>query len=436
MDDLTAADYVGITLGAITLGWGLVLLVSHRSTKINLSIALTVLCLGFAQLVGFPMVDQVDSDDPGWTVRLLGGLSTAGFLAGSSMYMKGLLETASASTARTPAIRTTIRIAYVLAGLAGVLMALFPAQILNDLLFAAAEPGFFDSRVTWTLGSAFVVVGVVYAAGWLAVAREPLDVGERTRAICAMVMSLILTAAVVLPMSAALVSAGLVVLIGIYGQFRYFVEQGERDAFLSRFLSAHVAESVRVDGLASVMRPGEREVTVVACDLRGFTPYAEGVPSQAVIDLLGEYYDAVGVAVAEVSGTVEGYAGDGVLIVVGAPLPREDHAAAGLILARRLHEVVTPVREHWATGPHPLGLGVGVATGRVTAGAVGSSSRMEYTTVGTPVNLASRLCSAAAAGETLVDQDTAEQVDEAGLESRGSMPIKGLSTDQAVFALQ
>jgi adenylate cyclase len=240
----------------------------------------------------------------------------------------------------------------------------------------------------------------------------------------------------VLPLTASLVVNVLVILVGLYGQFRYFVMQGERGAFLGRFLSTQVAELVRNDGLAAVMEPGEREVTVVACDLRGFTSYAEAVPSQAVIDLLNEYYEAVGVAVAEVAGTVKDYAGDGVLVIIGAPVARDDHATAGLALARRLHEVVTPVRKHWGTGPHPLGLGIGVASGLVAVGAVGSSSRLEYTAVGTAVNLGSRLCSAAGEGETLVDQSTVDLTGVDGLSSRGSMPIKGLSADHAVYTLE
>jgi adenylate cyclase len=228
---------------------------------------------------------------------------------------------------------------------------------------------------------------------------------------------------------------GITLVIGVYGQFRYFVAQGERGAFLSRFLSAQVAETVRIDGLASVMQPGEREVTVIACDLRGFTAYAEAVPSQAVIDLLGEYYDAVGLAVAEIGGTVKDYAGDGVLMLIGAPLPRPDHAAAGLRLAVLLHATIRPVLAHWSTGPHPLGVGIGVASGTVTAGAVGSSSRMEYTAVGTAVNVAARLCAAAADGETLVDQATVELAGVDGLTSRGNMSIKGLAAEHMVYAL-
>ena len=434
MDHLTAAGYVGEALGAFYVGIAVVLLISKHATRTDLSVGCTFLSFGLLLVIGLPFVDDVDPDSPAWGARL-SAIPLAGFLASSSSYMTGLLETSQATPARIRPIRTTIRATYLLAGLAGVACALFPAELFNELVFSITEPGFFSSGVTWTAGGLLLVVAAVYVGGWIAIARQRLDLGERARAICAVVISLAITCASLIPLPAALAVLAVGMLIGLYGQFHYLVLQGERSAFLSRFLSPQVDEAVRVDGLAAVMQPVERQLTVVACDLRGFTPYAEAVPSQAVVDLLGEYYDAVGVAVAEVAGTALDYAGDGVLIIIGAPLARDDHAAAGLTLARRLHEVVEPVRDHWGTGPHPLGLGVGVATGRVTVGAVGSSSRMEYTAIGTAVNLAARLCSAASAGETLIDQSTADVVGEAGLHSRGPMPIKGLSTDHAIFAL-
>jgi class 3 adenylate cyclase len=106
-----------------------------------------------------------------------------------------------------------------------------------------------------------------------------------------------------------------------------------------------------------------------------------------------------------------------------------------LVLASLMLEVGHRVTRHWATGPHPLGLGVGVATGRVTVGGVGSTGRSEYTAVGAPVNLAARLCSAAADGEILVDERTAQMAGPNGLEPRGTMQLKGLSHEVAVFAV-
>jgi len=433
MDHLTDVEYVGMAIGAFVVGLGLVVILAQQPTRTNISIGMVYVSYGLTTIWAMPLVDQVDADHPSLFAR--GFAIPAGvFLAVSASYMTGLLQTSQAAPERVRRVRANVIFCYILSGATAVLIFLFPAEILNDLLFSV-----WDLDNLGTAGFVFVpfflLVGGASVYAWLRISRLQLDVGEQVRAICAAMISLMIAVTCVLPLRASLVVNVLAILLGLYGQFRYFVMQGERGAFLGRFLSTQVAELVRNDGLAAVMEPGERDVTVVACDLRGFTSYAEAVPSQAVIDLLNEYYEAVGVAVAEVAGTVKDYAGDGVLVIIGAPVARDDHAAAGLALARRLHEVVTPVRKHWGTGPHPLGMGLGVASGRVAVGAVGSSSRLEYTAVGTAVNLASRLCSAAGEGETLVDQSTVDVTGVDGLSTRGSIPIKGLSADHHVYAL-
>ena len=109
---------------------------------------------------------------------------------------------------------------------------------------------------------------------------------------------------------------------------------------------------------------------------------------------------------------------------------REDHATVGLHLARRIGELVKPVLARRASGPQHLGLGTGVTTGCVTVGALGSRSRMEYTAVGTAVNLAARLCSAALDGEILASHSTVELAQCDCLELRGAIQLKGLSAEQ------
>jgi class 3 adenylate cyclase len=433
MDHLTDVEYVGMAIGAFVVGLGIVVILAQQPTRTNISIGLVYVSYGLTTIWAMPLLDQVDADDPSLSAR--GFAIPAGvFLAASASYMTGLLQTSQAAPHRVRPVRAVVTFCYLLSGATAVLIFLFPAEILNDLLFSVWDLENLETA-GFVFAPFFLVVGGASVYAWISISRLELDVGEQVRAICAAAISLLIAVTCVLPLRASLVVNVLAILLGLYGQFRYFVMQGERGAFLGRFLSTQVAELVRNDGLAAVMEPGERDVTVVACDLRGFTSYAEAVPSQAVIDLLNEYYEAVGVAVAEVAGTVKDYAGDGVLVIIGAPVARDDHAAAGLALARRLHEVVTPVRKHWGTGPHPLGMGLGVASGRVAVGAVGSSSRLEYTAVGTAVNLASRLCSAAGEGETLVDQSTVDVTGVDGLSTRGSMPIKGLSADHHVYAL-
>jgi class 3 adenylate cyclase len=132
-----------------------------------------------------------------------------------------------------------------------------------------------------------------------------------------------------------------------------------------------LAARVRGHQSNGTVLPGDLEVTVVACDLPGFSAYAGAVPPRAVNGLLAEYHAAVGCAVAEVDGTVEDVSADSIRVVVGASRAPMDHASAGLDLARRIHEVTAPVIERWSTGAHPIGIGVGVAQGLVTVGPSG-----------------------------------------------------------------
>jgi class 3 adenylate cyclase len=144
--------------------------------------------------------------------------------------------------------------------------------------------------------------------------------------------------------------------------------------------------------------------------LRGFTAFAAGTESGKVIQILREYYDAVGAAAVSVGGTIKDQAGDGVLILVGAPIRFEDHAQRALALARKIRESGVTLTARWSYGDLQLGLGVGVASGFVSVGVIGTASRLEYAAVGSAVNLASRLCSEAAHAEVLVDARTVELV--------------------------
>lgn len=291
------------------------------------------------------------------------------------------------------------------------------------------RPGFWLFAVFW------LVVAAVYVVGYVVLATQRIDHAEVDRAAAGTLGSGTTVAATALPPAISLTCVLLTLGLNLWGQLRYAVAGGRRAVFLSRFLSPQVDDLVRSEGLAAIAQPHQAELTVVACDLRDFTPYAEGVPSQAVVDLLSEYYDAVGEGVAPHGGTIINYAGDGVLILVGAPIHRDDHAEAALSIAEGVMTSVAPVLARWSTRPHPLGLGAGVASGLVTVGTIGSSNRMEYTAVGSTVNLAARLCSAAHAGEVLVAERTAELAGDADLTPRDPMMIKGFSRPQPVFAL-
>jgi len=244
-------------------------------------------------------------------------------------------------------------------------------------------------------------------SGLLMLRRRP-DRAEALRLIAFAVAAPFMASGMVLPPSIAPVWTAVGLLIFLVGGVQYHVIQGRRAQFMSRFLSPQVAEMVGRRGLKSATDEQTLELSVVCCDLRGFTAFTAATSSQKVIRILREYYDAVGAAATECGGTIKDQAGDGVLILVGAPIPYADHAQRALKLARQIRERGMEITARWSDADLHLGVGVGVASGFVTVGVIGAASRLEYTAVGPAVNLASRLCAEAEHGQVLIDPRTLE----------------------------
>ena len=350
----------------------------------------------------------------------------------SALYLKGLASTSNPSPRATAYFAFAVRATYVVAGAFVALGMTATATRLNDFSLALDGPDALRQPGFWLFASLWLAVTPLYAVGWIVLSRQQIDPGERGRAIAlACAVPLIVSATFLAP-RLALLSFTVVIVLALYGQFRFLVAQGEQAAFLSRFLSPQVTELVRLRGLASVTNPQELDLSVVCIDFRGFTSYTEAIPTQAVIDLINDYHEAIGEVVARHDGMIKDYAGDGILILIGAPIGRLDHAVTALALARDALEAARVVTARWATVPHPLGVGIGVASGRVTVGAIGDVARMDYTAVGTPVNLASRLCSVADDGRILLDERVAATAN-GSVRPRGEVTLKGLSTACLVF---
>ena len=300
-----------------------------------------------------------------------------------------------------------LRVAQALAVLYGVLALCFPHLRAEQFVSAAfsgsgVAPGFYLFAVPLVVS---LLLGV--AAGLITLRRRP-DVAERLRLVAFAVASPFMASGMVAPVELAPVLTAVGLLIFLVGATQFHVIQGQRAQFLSRFLAPQVAELVREQGLKSATREQTLELSVVCCDLRGFTAFSAATESKKVIGILREYYDAVGAAALDVGGTIKDQAGDGVLILVGAPIRFEDHAQRALELAKRIRESGVALTTRWSDGDLQLGVGVGTASGFVTVGVIGAASRLEYTAVGPAVNLASRLCSEAAHGDVLVDERTTE----------------------------
>ncbi|MCC6211034.1 MAG: adenylate/guanylate cyclase domain-containing protein [Burkholderiales bacterium] len=301
-------------------------------------------------------------------------------------------------------------------------------------VFMAAEPEFWLFALPLTLALALALF-----SGTLMLRRRP-DRAESMRLIAFAIAAPFMASGVVLPGNVAPVTTAVGLLIFLVGAVQYHVVQGRRAQFMSRFLSPQVAEMVGRRGLKSATDEQTVELSVVCCDLRGFTAFTAATSSQKVIRILREYYDAVGAAAGDCGGTIKDQAGDGVLILVGAPLSYADHAERALRLARQIRERGMEITARWSDQDLRLGVGVGVASGFVTVGVIGGASRLEYTAVGPAVNLASRLCSEAAHGEVLVDGRTLELLgaaaERAQLRPAESLNLKGFQQPVQSYSLQ
>jgi adenylate cyclase len=195
----------------------------------------------------------------------------------------------------------------------------------------------------------------------------------------------------------------------------------ERQA-LERFLSSVVVEKI----LASpeeIRLGGENQIaTILFADIRGFTRLSERLPPQQIVELLNEYFSEMTDLIFENGGTLDKYLGDGIMALFGAPWPKPDDAPRAVKTAAEMQRALTGLNRQWqARGQEPLQMGLGINTGQVTAGNIGSSKRMDYTVIGDAVNLASRLCANAAGGQILISESTFREM-------RGCLPVQRLES--------
>ncbi len=305
----------------------------------------------------------------------------------------------------------------------------------SEFIRAADHPILLLSPGFWLFMGPILLAMLCGLAGILLMLNRRPDRGEATRVIAMAIATPFLVAGFVLPLKASAISVVIGELIFLVGAVHYHVLQGQRGQFMSRFLSPQVARLVSERGLDQAMRENQREISVVACDLRGFTAYAAAHPSSQVLAVLNEYYEAVGGEVATVGATIKDFAGDGILMLVGAPLAVPYHARRSVELAARIRKVGSELVSRWSRPGYPLGIGLGVATGTVTVGVIGSSSRLEYTAVGSSVNLACRLCEQAAHGEILLDARTLELAGDTPVRPCEPLMLKGFAAQQIHYAL-
>ena len=209
----------------------------------------------------------------------------------------------------------------------------------------------------------------------------------------------------------------------------------DRLAQMKRFFSPPVAEAI-IAGGAEVLEPHRREITAVFLDLRGFTAFTDRAAPEEVMDLLGAYHEALGHIVDRYAGTLEHFAGDGVMIFFNDPLPVDQPATRAVRMAFELQQAFLPIAQAWQRRGHSVALGVGIAQGEATLGVIGFEQRWEYAAIGAVPNLAARLCGAARGGEILIDAVTYADVSEvAEAEPAGPLQLRGINQPMPAFRL-
>jgi len=207
----------------------------------------------------------------------------------------------------------------------------------------------------------------------------------------------------------------------------------ERISRLKRFLAPSLAELIVSSGDESILQSHRRDIAVLFCDMRGFTAFAETAEPEEVLELLHDYHATLVPLVQSFEGTLDRFAGDGLMVFFNDPLPCPDPAERAVRLAVGMREAMARLAGVWQRRGHAIGFGVGIAQGFATLGQIGFEDRFDYSAIGTVVNTASRLGDAAADGQILVTSRVAGAVRAlTELADIGPPKVKGLSRPIAV----
>jgi class 3 adenylate cyclase len=201
----------------------------------------------------------------------------------------------------------------------------------------------------------------------------------------------------------------------------------ERMGRLRRFLPPQVADLIVASGAEKQLESHRREITALFCDLRGFTGFSESSDPEDVMALLRDYHAAIGEIIIKYSGTLERFAGDGVMVIFNDPVPVENPARQAVLMALDMRTAIGGMIEKWRDLGHDLGFGIGIAHGFATLGTIGFEGRFDYAAIGTVSNIASRLCDEAKPGQILISPRVRQAVDKAiTVEPVGEFTLKGI----------
>lgn len=203
---------------------------------------------------------------------------------------------------------------------------------------------------------------------------------------------------------------------------------------LKGFFSPQLAESIISGGGEDLLKTHRCEVVVVFLDLRGFTAFTDRSEPEEVMSVLGEYHRIMGQLVVAHQGTLERFAGDGLMIFFNDPIKLEHPTVNAAKMSLEMQEKFAPLRTAWTKRGYALDLGIGIAQGYATLGAIGFEGRWDYACIGSVTNLAARLCGEAKGGQILTNQKTLSRIeDEVQVEPLGEATMKGIAQPVPVF---
>ena len=206
------------------------------------------------------------------------------------------------------------------------------------------------------------------------------------------------------------------------------VAQLDRLGRLKGFFSPQLAESIVSGGGEDLLKTHRREVVVVFLDLRGFTAFTDSCEPEEVMGVLGEYHRMMGQLIMAHEGTLEHFAGDGIMIFFNDPIPLEKPAENAISMALAMQQQFAPLRAAWKKRGFDLDLGIGITQGYATLGAVGFEGRWEYACIGSVANLASRLCNEAKGGQILINRKSYSRIEDVvQAEPLGDLVLKGIA---------
>jgi adenylate cyclase len=212
------------------------------------------------------------------------------------------------------------------------------------------------------------------------------------------------------------------------------VSEIERMSRLRRFLPPQVADLIVASGSEKQLESHRREITALFCDLRGFTGFSESSDPEDVMALLREYHAAIGGIINKYGGTLERYAGDGVMVIFNDPIPVDNSALQAVLMSIDMRTAIGELIEKWRKLGHDIGFGIGIAHGFATLGSIGFEGRFDYAAIGTVSNVASRLCDEAKSGQILIAPRVLIAVEkDITVEPVGDFALKGIRRPMSTY---